>query len=178
MIKNKHDGGSKEIPIQERTFISPTNGELTLPQVIEAIVQFVDGDHQSRYKVVIGTDSQAKRINGDAEIDFVLAIVVHRIGKGGRYYWSKERQKRKYVLRDKIYRETAFSLELAEYLVPQLRAVLPAGRYDLEIHVDVGTVGPTREMIKEVVGMVTGSGYTAKTKPESFGASVVADKHT
>ena len=62
--------------------------------------------------------------------------------------------------------------------MPQLRAVLPAGRYDLEIHVDVGTVGPTREMIKEVVGMVTGSGYTAKTKPESFGASVVADKHT
>ena len=69
MIKNKHDGDSKEIPIQERTFISPTNGELTLPQVIEAIVQFVDGDHQSRYKVVIGTDSQAKRINGDAEIE-------------------------------------------------------------------------------------------------------------
>ena len=32
-------------------------------------------------------------------------------------------------------------------------------------------------MIKEVVGMVTGNGFTAKTKPYSFGASTVADKH-
>jgi len=39
-------------------------------------------------------------------------------------------------------------------------------------------VGPTREMIKEVVGMVNGNGFTAKTKPESYGAFVVADKHT
>jgi len=33
-------------------------------------------------------------------------------------------------------------------------------------------------MIKEVVGMVTGNGFTAKTKPDSYGASKVADKHT
>lgn len=36
----------------------------------------------------------------------------------------------------------------------------------------------TREMIREVVGMVSGNGFTAKTKPESYGAFVVADKHT
>ncbi|MBU3957376.1 ribonuclease H-like YkuK family protein, partial [Patescibacteria group bacterium] len=39
-------------------------------------------------------------------------------------------------------------------------------------------IGPTREMIKEVVGMVNGNGFVAKTKPESYGAFVVADKHT
>ena len=33
-------------------------------------------------------------------------------------------------------------------------------------------------MIKEVVGMVTGSGYVAKTKPNAYAASYVADKHT
>jgi predicted RNase H-related nuclease YkuK (DUF458 family) len=33
-------------------------------------------------------------------------------------------------------------------------------------------------MIKEVVGMVAGNGYRAKTKPESFGAFAVADKFT
>jgi predicted RNase H-related nuclease YkuK (DUF458 family) len=32
-------------------------------------------------------------------------------------------------------------------------------------------------MIKEVVGMVNGSGFEAKTKPESWAASSVADKH-
>ena len=41
-----------------------------------------------------------------------------------------------------------------------------------------GEYGDTRDMIKEVVGMVTGNGYVAKTKPEAYGASYVADKHT
>lgn len=159
-------------------FLSPTHGEMGLATVIQSISNFVDEDRQSRYRVVIGSDSQAKRINGQAEIDFVSAIVVHRIGKGGIYFWTKKREHRKYVLREKIYTETILSLQLAEVLVPELRKALPAGRYDLEIHIDVGPIGPTREMIREVVGMVTGSGYTAKTKPESFGASVVADKHT
>jgi uncharacterized protein len=55
--------------------------------------------------------------------------------------------------------------------------VSPA-KYDLEIHIDVGPLGPTRDMIREVVGMVNGNGYVAKTKPDSWGASSVADKHT
>jgi len=63
--------------------------------------------------------------------------------------------------------------------VPQLKDSLAGlAPYALEIHIDVGEVGPTREMIKEVVGMVTGSGFTAKTKPEAYGAASVADKYT
>ncbi len=50
--------------------------------------------------------------------------------------------------------------------------------YNLEIHVDVGEHGDTRDMIKEVVGMVTGNGFVAKTKPQAYAASYVADKHT
>lgn len=159
-------------------FWSPTKGELSLEGVVEEISAFIGEEPQRSYRVVIGTDSQTKRVNGEAEIDFVTAIVVHRIGHGGRYFWTKERQKRKYVLREKIYTETLLSLQHAQNLVPSLRKALPASRYDLEIHIDVGPLGPTREMIKEVVGMVTGSGYKAKTKPESYGAFVVADKHT
>lgn len=159
-------------------FISPTKGELTELEVVSEISEFVGEDTHSRYKVVIGTDSQTKRINGEAEIDFVTAVVVHRIGRGGRYFWKKVKQKKRYVLREKIYMETSMSLELAQEFVPKLRGELPAGVYDLEIHIDVGALGPTRDMIREVVGMVSGSGYTAKTKPESYGAFVVADKHT
>ena len=51
-------------------------------------------------------------------------------------------------------------------------------KYNLEIHVDVGEHGDTREMIKEIVGMVTGNGFVAKTKPDAYAASYVADKHT
>ena len=82
------------------------------------------------------------------------------------------------VLRDKIYTETLMSLDVAQKIVPEIRAKISPDKYDLEIHIDVGPVGPTREMIKEVVGMVNGSGFVAKTKPNSWGASSVADKHT
>jgi len=168
------DGASNS----KEVFWSPTKGELTLAQVIDEISSFIDEDKHASYRVVVGTDSQAKRINGMSEIDFVSAIVVHRIGRGGRYFYNKHREHKKYVLRDKIYTETLLSLQLAERLVPELRRAIPASHYDLEIHIDVGPIGPTRDMIKEVVGMVTGSGYTAKTKPESYGASSIADKHT
>ncbi|MCK4816393.1 hypothetical protein KA005_11550, partial [bacterium] len=62
-------------------------------------------------------------------------------------------------------------------IVPRIRKKISPAKYDLEIHIDVGPLGPTREMIREVVGMVNGNGFTAKTKPEAWGASTVADKH-
>jgi predicted RNase H-related nuclease YkuK (DUF458 family) len=54
------------------------------------------------------------------------------------------------------------------------------GRDDMkvEIHLDVGTHGDTRDLVKEVIGMVVGSGFDAHIKPNSCGASKVADKYT
>jgi len=34
--------------------------------------------------------------------------------------------------------------------------------YNVEIHVDVGNNGPTRSLIKEIVGMIEGMGFVAK----------------
>ena len=146
--------------------------------MISEIAEFVGEDPSSFYRLVIGTDSQTKRINGKAEIDFITAIIIHRTGRGARYFWKKDKAYKIPVLRDKIYRETLRSLDTAQELVPSLRAAVSPAKYDLEIHIDVGPLGPTREMIREVVGMVNGNGFTAKTKPESWGASSVADKHT
>ena len=159
-------------------YFSPSSGTMSIKQVVLEISKFIDEDPEKFYSVLIGSDSQSKRINGVSEIDFVNAIVVHRRGSGGRYFWRKERVVRKPVLREKIYTETQMSLECAEKLVPLLRAAISPAKYDLQIHIDVGALGPTREMIREVVGMVQGSGYVAKTKPESWAASSVADKYT
>jgi uncharacterized protein len=159
-------------------FTSPSQGEVGLEKMVNIISSFISEQPGAFYRVVIGSDSQAKRSNGDSEVDFVTAVVVHRIGRGAKYFWRKEKQKGTIILRDKIYTETLMSLKLAEDLVPLLRKNITPAKYDLEIHIDVGPLGPTREMIREVVGMVTGSGYVAKTKPDSWGASKVADKHT
>ena len=91
---------------------------------------------------------------------------------------KKEKKDKAPVLRDKIYTETLMSLSCAQELVPLFRKAITPAKYDFEIHIDVGPIGPTRDMIKEVVGMVQGNGFVAKTKPDSWGASSVADKHT
>lgn len=161
-----------------RNFRSPSRGVISKSQMVADIASFVDEEPGLFYRLVIGTDSQTRRINGKSEIDFVSAIVVHRIGRGARYYWRKEKLKGKeQLLRDKIYTETLMSLDVAQSVVPQIRKLISPIKYDLEIHIDVGPLGPTREMIREVVGMVNGNGFIAKTKPESWGASSVADKH-
>lgn len=164
---------------QSDMFNSPSKGSLDLETVIQEIALFVATSPASRHKIIIGTDSQVKSGEMGRYVDYVVAIVVHRLGHGGRYFWKKIRVNApKIVLRDRIYREVSYSLELASQFVPNLRTVLNGGNYELEIHIDVGNVGPTRELIKEVVGMVTGNGFTAKTKPASFGASSIADRHT
>lgn len=159
-------------------FNSPTKGELTVEGVITNVADFVKEDPGSYYRLVIGTDSQTKSMAGQSQIDYVTAVVVHRKGRGARYFWKKEKKDKIPVLRDKIYTETLLSLSCAQELVPLLRKAVSPAKYDFEIHIDVGPIGPTRDMIKEVVGMVSGNGFIAKTKPEAWGASSVADKHT
>jgi len=52
-----------------------------------------------------------------------------------------------------------------------------SGRINLEIHVDIGPNGETRSMINEIVGMIRANGFKVATKPSSWGASHVADRH-
>lgn len=163
----------------EPEFHNSTLGKLSLTEVIQTIKQFLEEFPESEYGLVIGTDSH-EHMEGEGSLTVVTAIVVHRKGFGGRYFWKKSITTKPRSLRDKIYTETMESLSFASIFVPIFKKELNGAEpnYNLEIHVDVGEHGATREMIKEVVGMVTGSGFNAKIKPNSYGASYVADKHT
>ena len=157
-------------------------GKETIEEVLEDIKKFLNDDPKASYSLVIGTDSHEKTGTNllSRSIKLVTAIVVHRKGFGGRYFWKKKEAHNIHSLREKIYAETLESLDFARTFVPILKKTLngTSPDYNLEIHVDVGQHGETREMIKEVVGMVTGNGFIAKTKPYSYAASYVADKHT
>ena len=155
-------------------FQSLTYGTLDLPAVREKILAFLARHPQDTYRLVIGTDSQPHNGSG---VDFVTAIVVHRVGTGGIYFWRRTVNKKTYVLRQRMYEEATMSLAMAEEVV-NLFAADGIRRYDIEIHVDIGEFGQTREMINEIVGMIRGSGYAVKTKPESYAASKVADRYT
>ena len=157
-------------------FNSPTKGQMSLKDVSKDILSYIKEDQQRKYNLVIGTDS-----HGQKEAEFITAVIIHRIGRGGRYFWKKSEKQKINGLRHKIWKEVTFSLDLAQNLIGDLKDFIIKNSSpfyeNLEIHIDVGENGPTREMIKEVVATVNGNGFKAKVKPEAYGASVTADRH-
>jgi hypothetical protein len=167
--------------VSNELLTSLTHGEITIIDSIKLIKEFLEEKPSAEYSLVIGTDSHEKENNGTSKtINLVTAVLVHRRGFGGKYFWRRKNLANIHSLREKIYAETLESLNFALSFVPLLRKTLNGNSpfYKLEIHIDVGEHGDTRDMIREVVGMVTGSGFVAKTKPHAYGASYVADKHT
>jgi predicted RNase H-related nuclease YkuK (DUF458 family) len=155
-------------------FHSPTYGKIDFDKLKKIIKDFMAADKKSRYEIIVGTDSQ----KFDKEsFDFVSALIVHRVGFGGIYFWKREIIKKKMSLKERIYTEATLSLQTAETFIEFLKTN-GISRYNIQIHVDIGHNGETRAMIAEVVGMIRGSGYQIKIKPESYAASKVADRYT
>jgi predicted RNase H-related nuclease YkuK (DUF458 family) len=153
-------------------FISPTYGKLSFDRMFKQIVGYMQEQPTERYNLIIGTDS----LLGD-DTCFVTAVIIHRVGHGGRYFYHKFRNRKMESLRQRILFETSLSLETASQVSAQL-AKNGYSELPVEIHLDVGDRGETKRIIREVVGMVQGSGYAAITKPDSYGASKVADRET
>lgn len=155
-----------------QTFTSPTYGRLDWEQAIAKMVWFMGTDTAASYEVIIGTDSEAR--NGAA--DYVSALIVHKKGRGGIYFWSRQKFEKIFSMRQRIWQEALISLQLAQKMVEEFSA-MGLRDLNLEIHVDVGPNGPTREMISEIVGMIRANGFKVATKPVAWGASHVADRH-
>lgn len=154
-------------------FTSPTRGKLSIEMVFADLNKFINADPRSKYKIIVGTDSMTK-----GETIFVSAIVIHRLGRGAKYYYRRETRQHINSLRQKIFYETALSLEISTHLKEFLATSGLLEKVNLEIHVDIGNNGQTRKLIREIVAMVSGSGLVTKIKPDSFGASKVADRYT
>jgi predicted RNase H-related nuclease YkuK (DUF458 family) len=159
--------------MQRPLFNSSFGLKLTTEQIVSTISDFIAADPKREYKIIVGSDSEKRA--GD-KADFVTAIVVHRVGNGGRYFWRNLESGNIHTLRDRMWQEVLLSLETSKELALLLKS---AGleHCTFEVHVDVGENGATRSMIQELVGAVRANNFEAKTKPESFAASKVADRH-
>lgn len=153
-------------------FNSPTDGRLNWNQVFSKIVKYMAFDSQANYEVIIGTDSEAQ--NGSA--NFVSAIIVRRQGNGGIYFWSRDSKDKIFSLSQRMQMEALNSLALAQKVTQELTSMGLAG-LSLGIHLDIGPNGPTKDLIAQLEGMIKANGYAVSTKPFSWGASHVADRH-
>ncbi len=146
---------------------------LAIDEVVREIVAFMKADPEYHYRVTIGTDSE---LLAAKDADFVTAIVVHRVGNGGRYFWRRFLLGKFHTLRDRMIKEALISLDMAQKIVLELKKS-PLPEFDFEIHLDIGERGPTRVVIQELVGMIRANNFEVRIKPFSYAATNVADKH-
>jgi len=116
---------------------------------------------------------------------FPIAVVVLRKGEGGRFFlrkihYGEQERKRFQNWKMRILQEVMLSCEFALFLREELeQRIKELENFDYEfkyIHADVGETGDTRNMIKEVTGLIKGNGFEPVIKPGSYVASGVADK--
>ncbi len=172
--------GSMRKPIAKNKFFSPTKGHLNFNQMVEEIFAFMESLPEREYEIIVGCDSSS-----GIEPFFPIAVVVLRKGSGGRFFLQKVKyHKRKfYNLHQRILEEVYLSCDLALLLREKIQEEYLKRKSNLKyqfkyIHADVGENGVTKDMIKEVVGLIRGNGFEAKIKPEAYVATVVADRYT
>ncbi len=166
--------------VLEGNFYSPSKGNLSLEQAIEEMVNYMAERPEKFYEIIVGCDSPSSE-----EPHFPVVMVILRKGEGGRFFLKKVSygDKKFYNWHQRILEEVLLSIDLAltlrESLNQKLKAITEPLDYQFRyIHADVGENGVTKEMIKEVTGLIRGNGFEPKIKPEAYVASVVADRYT
>jgi uncharacterized protein len=159
---------------EEYIFSDISGKRYRLTDVLERTHLFIADKPRERYQIIIGSDSHPANT-----VQFITAITIRRIGNGGIYFWTRSAPEVCHTLRDRIYREVMHSIMLAQELRGRLKEVLGDEYFwNDQVHIDVGELGETRNLVSGVVGMVAGYGFEAVIKPDAFGACVVADRHT
>ncbi len=161
-------------------FYSPSKGNLSPEGVLEELVRYMEEKPESFYDIVVGCDSSSSE-----EPHFPVALVILRKGEGGRFFLKKVKYKNKkfYNIHQRILEEVLLSCEAALFLRERFNNKVKGldKNYNFQfqyIHADVGENGKTKDMIKEVVGLIRGNGFEPKIKPEAYVASVVADRYS
>lgn len=147
--------------------------------VLEELTRYMEEKPERFYDIIVGCDSSS----GETP-HFPVALVILRKGEGGRFFLKKVKYQNKkfYNMQQRILEEVILSCEMALFLREKFEEKLKSLGKNLNyefryIHADVGQNGQTKDMIKEVVGLIRGNGFEAKIKPEAYAASVVADRY-
>ncbi|MDT7868270.1 MAG: ribonuclease H-like YkuK family protein [Candidatus Pacebacteria bacterium] len=147
------------------------NGELlSKEELLKTIENFIKEDRNFEYKVMVGTDSEMF----ERKVEFISVIAVHRLGRGGRFFWKKTLFNKPLALYDRLWQEAIISLNISEALIKELNKKNLT--FSFELHLDLGTNGKSHSTIREIISLVKSYGFEVKTKPFSYAASKVADK--
>ena len=121
--------------------------------------------------VHIGTDAQ----KSSSRMEFVTVACVLNPGKGGRVFYTRSFDRKNVSLYEKLSTETWLSLGLAIRIHEAF--ALKTDKRQIWVHVDANPDErfDSSDYVKQLAGMVAGSGFPVLVKPNAWCASHVAD---
>ena len=122
--------------------------------------------------VHIGTDAQKT----STRMEFVTVACVLNPGKGGRVFYTRRHDRKDVSLYEKLSTETWLSLDLAIKMHEEFD-LSAESRDQIWVHVDANPDEryDSSSYVKQLAGMVAGSGFPVLVKPNAWCASHVAD---
>ncbi len=142
--------------------------EVDLRSTIEACLrEYPDAE------VTIASDSQQR----GQHTEYVTVVTLIRPGKGGRVLFNRELISRVRELRERLWKETWRSTELAMELTetPDIGDRMQIDVQAIHIDANVDPKHKSSKYVEELVGLVVGQGFKAVVKPEAWAASHAAD---
>lgn len=163
-------------------YFNSTKRDMTMKTVVENILEFIKNNPNGEIRLIVGTDSQLIGL----KTCFATGIVIHNVGKGAWCCVNKHIEIKKIgSLSEKIHMETFITYKtictLNELVVPKAIDILLDNKntnFKIEAHIDIGRLGATRVLIREMIGYFEGIGIEAKIKPFSFVASSYANRYS
>jgi uncharacterized protein len=176
---------AKHLVLHDFSFCNTTENNLSLEQVFQRVVRFMQLDPRGQYKFMIGTDSHVHR---NCTL-FVIAIVIQRMGKGVWACFRKVAHNRKMDLKEKILMETIYTQQLASFFDREkentmIDIILPyiyqGASFIKECHLDIGKGkrNQTSQFVNEMMAIIKPTGFEPVIKPNSYVASGYANHYT
>lgn len=140
------------------------------------LINEVNKKTNDEIKIIVGSDSQMIK----DYIVFVTTVIVLHKGAGGNFFYKKHKEKNRgtlSILENRLFNEAVMSVDVAN----EVNEILKPFNFKVdEVHVDVNSSNKfkSNRIASSCVGYITGCGYKAIIKPDSFAASDVADRKT
>lgn len=165
-------------------FYNPTKGNLLLDQVLDEMIGYMAEKPAKNYEIIVGCDSSSIE-----NPHFPIAVAILRTGEGGRFFLKKitypQSMSGKFSFwKNRILEEVILSCEMGLAMRDSFNRKISGLKdnnflYNFRyIHADIGENGQTKDMIKELTGLIIGNGFEPKIKPDSYVASSLADKYS
>jgi len=157
--------------IVSKKWITGSDEQIEFDDLLKLTQEYVERGS----KIFIGCDSYTS----NRKICFATTLCLYGGQDPGRYFFFKEKVSKKYhnQLVTRITEEVRRSVELAEFFMTEYNL----DPNNMELHLDVSPFhanNGTSKFSDMLKGLVQGSGFACKLKPNAWASQSIADRHS